>query len=59
MRLSKKAEFQKKFLHNIDDYKIEKRLDSGQFGVVYLIQNKVTHQQFVAKVLQFKGSDFH
>ena len=56
MRLSKKAEFQKKFLRNIDDYKIEKRLDSGQFGVVYLIQNKVTHQQFVAKVLQFKGS---
>ncbi|KAK8871943.1 hypothetical protein M9Y10_007689 [Tritrichomonas musculus] len=45
------------YLINLNNYKICRKLKSGGFGTVYLIQNKYNNKYFAAKVNRFQGSE--
>lgn len=45
------------YLIDSDDYKLIKRLNEGQYGVVFLVQNKTTNELFAAKALKEINSD--
>lgn len=45
------------FKINVNDYKIIQQIDNGSYGVVYLVKNKETDEDFAAKVLKKKSDD--
>lgn len=47
----------KDFKINVNDYKIIQQIDNGSYGVVYLVKNKETDEEFAAKVLKKVDSD--